>query len=119
MRYAWLARRWRGNDFPDRPGYSFLLYRLLRMADLKAPPVTLAGGPVFDFTLPLPARVKRASKKRRDFKITLTAFGKAVLAGEANTVHENGIDDGSGGVHLTDARSVPFRDGRTLGHPSP
>jgi hypothetical protein len=101
------------NDGPDRGGHDYLFWRLLQMAKLKTPLVTVGGRPAADFGMDFLRRAN-APKMMSDAEIRLTPFGQAVLAGEANTVHENGIDLWVGGVHLTDAENPPFREGRTL-----
>lgn len=102
-----------GNDGPDRQNHDYLFWRLLRMGKLEAPLVTVGGRPTADFGIEF---LKRAYAPRMltEGEITLTPLGEAVLAGEANAVHENGIDDWIGGVHLTDEQRPPFREGRTL-----
>jgi hypothetical protein len=102
------------NDSPDRWDHVYVFYRLLRMADLETPLVTLTGRTKFEFAIPPPQRLTVIHKMICDGEVKLTPFGAAVLAGEANAVHENGIDDWIGGVHLTDAERPPFREGRTL-----
>lgn len=102
------------NESPDHWDHAYVFYRLCRMADLDTPLVTLTGRPQFEFAIPPPQRVTVIHKMINEGEVKLTALGEAVLAGEANAVHENGIDDWIGGVHLTDAASPPFRDGHTL-----
>ncbi len=53
----------------------------------------------------------------RECEVNLTSFGQKVLAGEANHVQENGIDDWVGGVHLSAEGSITFREGDYLIHP--
>ncbi|WP_340118320.1 DUF1835 domain-containing protein [Pelagibius sp. 7325] len=50
---------------------------------------------------------------KKQHLVEITDFGRKVLAGEANHVAENGIDDWVGGVHLT-PDTVVFRDGDRL-----
>jgi hypothetical protein len=54
----------------------------------------------------------------RECRVELTRFGEKVLAGEANQVRENGIDDWIGGVHPTSNGPTTFRDADTLVLPS-
>lgn len=101
------------NDGPDREGHDYLFWRLLQMGKLDTPLVTVGGRPAADFGMEFLKR-ENARRMMSDAEITLTAFGEAVMAGEANTVHENGIDLWIGGVHLTDGENPPFREGRML-----
>jgi hypothetical protein len=70
----------------DRVGDLYLFARLRRMgaADLAHPLLSLNSS-----TAPM-----------RDTTVELTATGRAVLNGEINAVHINGIDDWIAGVHL-------------------
>jgi hypothetical protein len=102
------------NESPDHWDHLYVFYRLLRMADLETPLLTLTGRPQFVFAIPPPQRLTVIHKMICDGEVKLTPFGEAVLAGEANSVHENGIQDWIGGVHLSDTERPPFRDGRTL-----
>ena len=101
------------NDGPDRLNYQYLFWRLLRMGALDTPLVTVGGRVTVDFGIEF---LKRANAPRMmsEAEITLTPFGESVLAGEANAVRENGIDDWIGGVHLIDAERPPFREDYTL-----
>jgi len=87
------------NETPDQVGDSYLFDRLRRFgsADLSSPLVLLTGN----------------TRSMRESRVEVTDFGRKVLAGEANHVAENGIDDWIGGVHLT-PDTVVFRDGDTL-----
>jgi hypothetical protein len=102
------------NESPDQWDHFYVFYRLCRMAELETPLVTLTGRPQFEFAIPPPQRLTLIPKMIHEGEVKLTALGEAVLAGEANAVHENGIDDWIGGVHLADAENPPFRDGRML-----
>lgn len=102
------------NESPDHWDHFHVFYRLLRMAELETPLVTLTGRTKFELAIPPPQRVTVIHQMIHDGEVKLTPFGEAVLAGEFNTVHENGIDDWIGGVHLTDGQNPPFREGRTL-----
>jgi hypothetical protein len=101
------------NDGADREGHDYLFWRLLQMGKLKTPLVAVGGRPAADFGMEFLKRAN-APKMLGEAEIRLTPFGEAVLAGEANTVRENGIDLWIGGVHLTDAENPPFREGWTL-----
>ena len=50
----------------------------------------------------------------RASEVHLTDFGRDVLAGHANAIDENGIDDWIGGVHLSGSRPSAHRDGTAL-----
>jgi hypothetical protein len=82
----------------DRQGHMYLLRRLTAMATQRSPLVSLTDSPA----------------RMLDCEVEVTSFGEAVLAGKANNVHENGIDDWIGGVHLTDEGYVTFRSGDSL-----
>lgn len=82
----------------DPLGASYLFYRLVRMSNAPLPLVSLAGN----------------VKSMHECQVSLTSFGERVLAGEANNVHENGIDDWIGGVHLDSRETATFRDGDSL-----
>lgn len=82
----------------DWQGDMHLFRRLVGMADVRTPLILLAGSP----------------ESMRGCEVRLTSFGHEVLAGNANTVHENGIDDWIGGVHLSSKRNVTFRSGDSL-----
>ena len=88
-------------EFPEWMADSYLFQRLHRLADgaLPKPLLTLTGD----------------TRRLRETAVHLTPAGEAVLAGEANAVEWNGIDDWVGGVHL-DSRAgrVWYRRGRTL-----
>lgn len=90
---------WATRETPDWIGESYLFDRVMKLGgpDVASPLVSLSAGP--------------PPKKRPHIEIT--DFGRKVLAGEANHVAENGIDDWVGGVHLT-SDTVVFRDGDTL-----
>lgn len=83
----------------DRVGDGYLLRRLIGMANarLASPLISVTGG----------------TRTMRGCEVSLTAFGQSVLSGEVNNVHENGIDDWIGGVHLRND-FVTFRDGDRL-----
>ncbi len=74
----------------------FLYFRLLSMADpkLSSPLIAATGNPAL----------------MRECSIEVTPFGEAVLAGEANNVEVNGIDDWIGGVHLKSPETVIYQD---------
>lgn len=87
------------NETPDQVGDDYLFDRLRRFgsAALSSPLVLLTGN----------------TRSMRESRVEITDFGRKVLAGEANHVAENGIDDWIGGVHLT-SDTVVFRDGDKL-----
>jgi hypothetical protein len=90
-----------GVDPPDRVGDDYLFARLRRMADpgLRHPFLALAGNPAV----------------MRGLEARLTATGVEALAGRANFVALNGIDDWIGGVHLKAGQGrLWFRDRDTL-----
>ena len=84
----------------DRVGDLYLFHRLVALgnADLAAPPISITG----------------STRSMRECKVSLTAFGKKVLAEQANHVRKNGIDDWIGGVHLSAEAPVTFRKGNSL-----
>ena len=84
----------------DRVGDVYLFRRLVALgnADLAAPLISIAGN----------------ARSMREYKVSLTAFGEKVLAGQANSVRTNGIDDWIGGVHLGPDGPVTFRRGKSL-----
>jgi hypothetical protein len=86
---------WVFDDTPDIVGESYLFDRITKLGgtNVSSPLVSLS-------TSDLP---------RKRPIVEITDFGKRVLAGEANHVEENGIDDWIGGVHLT-PDTVVFRD---------
>jgi hypothetical protein len=90
---------------PDACGDSWLFRRLLRLGDpsLPAPALELHG----------------STEAYRFVNVRLTAFGERVLAGAANFVDRNGIDDWVAGVHLQSAAGrVWFYDaGRLVRRP--
>lgn len=88
------------DDSPDLVGDGYLFQRLMRLADstLASPLVSVTG----------------SRRLLRECQVRLTPFGQMVLAGEANQVRRNGIDDWIGGVHLTSAAPVTFREGDRL-----
>ena len=83
----------------DCVGDAYLFRRLIGMANarLASPLISVTGG----------------TRTMRGCEMRLTAFGQSVLSGQANNVHENGIDDWIGGVHLR-KDFVTFRDGDRL-----
>jgi hypothetical protein len=87
------------NETPDQVGDSYLFYRLLRLGSPNLP------SPLVSFT--------GDTNAIRTCSVEITDFGRKVLAGQANHVAENGIDDWIGGVHLT-PDTVVFRDGDRL-----
>ncbi len=89
-----------GYDSIDYVGDQYLFERLIALGspDLASPPVSIVG----------------STRAMRFCDVAISAFGEKVLAGEANHVEENGIDDWIGGVHLTGERPVTYRDGDTL-----
>lgn len=94
-----------GNN--DTPDWIDDVYLFRRLVSLSAPAVT---SPLLSAT--------GDTERLRECKVELTPFGEAVLAGEANHVLENGIDDWIGGVHLTSESPITFRDGDTLVMPA-
>jgi len=82
----------------DWQGDVHLFHRLIGMAAGRSPLISLTG----------------SRKTMRGCEVKLTSFGQDVLAGNANTVHENGIDDWIGGVHLSAESHVTFRSGDSL-----
>jgi Domain of unknown function (DUF1835) len=88
-------------EHPDWVGDAYLFARLRRLADLALlhPFLSLTGS-----TLSV-----------RGSEVTLTEAGAGALAGEANFVNLNGIDDWIGGVHLESRNgNVWFRRGDTV-----
>ncbi len=88
-------------QYPDWPGDIYLFHRLKRLGDrrLAHPLLTLTGD----------------LSAMRFVEAAITETGRKVLAGEANHVSLNGIDDWVGGVHLKARRGSPWLfDGRTL-----
>jgi hypothetical protein len=81
----------------DPCGDIWLFHRILRLGDP---------------TLPEPAiEIGGSRKEYRNTTVNLTPFGERVLAGEANFVDRNGIDDWVAGVHLrSDEGRVWFHD---------
>jgi hypothetical protein len=84
----------------DPVGDFYLFRRLIALgsADLALPLISITG----------------STRTMRECEVKLTTFGQKVLAGEANHVQENGIDDWIGGVHLSAKGSVTFREGDSL-----
>jgi hypothetical protein len=82
----------------DWLGDMHLFHRLIGMAAGRSPLVLLTG----------------SHTTMRGCEVKPTSFGQDVLAGNANTVHENGIDDWIGGVHLGAESHVTFRSGDSL-----
>ncbi len=82
----------------DWQGDMHIFRRLVGMAGVRSPLISLTG----------------SHESMRGCEVRLTSFGHDVLAGNANTVHENGIDDWIGGVHLSSKRNVTFRSGDSL-----
>jgi hypothetical protein len=91
-----------GNNYDsDRVGDGYLFSRLrgLASSDLARPLVTMSGDP-YDM---------------RNCEVVLTDTGESVLAGQANAVELNGIDDWILGVHLDSEReSVWYQREGTL-----
>ena len=90
-----------GSERLDYVSDDYLFPRLMALgrSDLASPLIKITGS----------SQIMRVSK------VTLTRFGQRVLAGEANHVEVNGIDDWVGGVHLSTAEgNVTFRDGDRL-----
>jgi hypothetical protein len=89
----------KGMDLGDWVGDDYLLARLRRLgaASLAHPAVAISG----------------PSTRMRDTRVALTDVGREILAGSANFVALNGIDDWVGGVHLdsTQGRVWFRRDG--------
>ncbi len=88
-------------DVPDWVGDSYLFHRLHRLANtaLPRPLLTLSG----------------ETATLRGTMLHLTRDGEAVLAGYANAVEWNGVDNWIGGVHLESRHGrVWFREGQTL-----
>ena len=84
-----------GTQSLDRQGDMHLFRRLVGMAAVRSPLISLAG----------------SRESMRGCEVRLTSFGHDVLAGNANTVHESGIDEWIGGVHLGSESNVTFRSG--------
>ena len=82
----------------DRQGDMYLFHRLISMAAVRSPLISLTG----------------SRTTMGGCEVRLTSFGQDVLAGNANNVHENGIDDWIGGVHLSGDGYVTFRSGGAL-----
>ena len=87
-----------GTQSLDWQGDMHLFRRLVGMAAVRSPLISLAG----------------SRESMRGCEVRLTSFGHDVLAGNANTVHENGIDEWIGGVHLGSESNVTFRSGDSL-----
>jgi hypothetical protein len=88
-------------DIEDFVGDVWLFNRLSRLADssLPHPLLNYTGNPA----------------SMRECEFTLTDAGHSVLAGQANQVRLNGINDWVGGVHLDSASgNIWFRDGDSL-----
>ena len=87
-------------DTLDVVGGDYLFLRLMALgrAELAAPLVSITGD----------------ARCMRGCEVKLTSFGNEVLAGEANHIETNGIDDWIGGVHLNDEEPVTFRQGDRL-----
>jgi hypothetical protein len=82
-----------GNNFDaDLVGDDYLFSRLRRLgdSDLAHPLVTLSGDP----------------SSMRESAVSLTDTGESVLAGRANAIKLNGIDDWVLGVHLDSKQSM-------------
>lgn len=92
------------NATPDQVGDRHLFHRLCRLGrpESPSPLVSLSGD----------------TRAMRTCRVEITDFGRRVLAGEANHVVANGIDDWIGGVHLKSGERVIYRDGDRL-VPSP
>lgn len=86
------------NDSLDNLGDVYLFNRLMRMANMRSPLVSLTGD----------------VRSMRECQVTVTALGRKVLAGEANNYHDNGLDDWIGGVHLSKETQIVFRQGNSL-----
>jgi hypothetical protein len=85
----------------DQCGDVWLFNRILRLGDpaLAEPAIEIGG----------------SRKEYRNTTVNLTPFGARVLAGEANFVDRNGIDDWVAGVHLqSEAGRVWFYDDGNL-----
>jgi hypothetical protein len=82
----------------DWLGDMHLFHRLIGMAATRSPLISVTG----------------SHTTMRGCEVKPTSFGQDVLAGNANTVHENGIDDWIGGVHLGAESHVTFRSGDSL-----
>jgi hypothetical protein len=81
----------------DQCGDVWLFNRILRLGDpaLAEPAIEIGG----------------SRKEYRNTTVKLTPFGERVLAGEANFVDRNGIDDWVAGVHLqSETGRVWFHD---------
>lgn len=85
------------NDSLDGLEDSYLFYRLVRMANMKTPLVSLTD-----------------TRSMRSCEVMLTEFGKRVLGGQASNFRENGLDDWIGGVHLSNDTRLAFRDNNGL-----
>jgi hypothetical protein len=86
-------------DMPDWPNDRWLFHRLKKMADSALPH-------------PLVQIYGKGERMRRT-EVSLTQAGRAVLAGEANAIALNGIEDRIGGVALSNQKHWLF-DGETL-----
>jgi hypothetical protein len=85
-----------GADTPDWPGEHYLFDRLIGLSDagdqpLEHPLVAFFGDP----------RSTHNEDPMRFTEAAITELGQRVLAGEANHVALNGIDDWVGGVRLS------------------
>ena len=86
---------------PDKPGDLYLFHRLKRMgaAALSHPLLEIAG----------------SGASMRSTEVCLTEAGERVLAGTANAIALNGLDDWVGGVRLSaTAGNIWLFDGTTL-----
>jgi hypothetical protein len=93
-------------DIPDWVGDGYLFQRVHRLADaaLPRPLLTVTG----------------ETQTLRGTLVHLTRDGEDVLAGRANAVEWNGVDDWIGGVHLDSRRGrVWFHKDHTLVPPLP
>lgn len=86
-----------GSERLDYVNDDYLFPRLMSLgrSDLHSPLIKITG----------------SSQIMRVYRVTITPFGEKVLAGEANHVEVNGIDDWVGGVHLSSAEgNIVYRD---------
>jgi hypothetical protein len=87
-----------GSRSLDWQGDMYLFHRLIGMGAVRSPLISLTG----------------SRTTIRGCEVKPTSFGQDVLAGNVNSVHENGIDDWIGGVHLSSENCVTFRSGDCL-----
>lgn len=95
---------------PDWPDHEYLFARLTGFSDAAEQPVEHPMVNFFGDPLSTDGELRM-----RSTEATIAKTGRSVLAGEANHVALNGIDDWVGGVHLKAHSGSPWLfDGQTL-----